>query len=82
MSDWVAKVMRETQTEYEKRTGKVDIGLECRAVRWHGTPSYGEEPHEWHFFRYGPNGMYLGSCTGRKGPSLDNSAVVEQDDLS
>jgi hypothetical protein len=37
---------------------------ECRAKRWNGTPAF-DGPHDWHFFTYGPNGMYTGSCVGR-----------------
>ena len=42
----------------------------CRAERWRGTPII-EGTHDSHFFTYGPNGMYTGSCAGYTEPTKE-----------
>jgi hypothetical protein len=37
----------------------------CRAIRWNGEPVH-HGPHEPHAFTYGPNGVYMGHCGGRR----------------
>lgn len=37
----------------------------CLAERYQSVDAV-QGPHSSHFFTYGPNGMYLGHCGGRK----------------
>lgn len=37
----------------------------CRAKRWDAEPAF-DGDHDPHLFRYGPHGIYVGSCAGRR----------------
>lgn len=61
----ISEAIHAAQLDARRRRETVgEAPPECRAKRWNGTPAY-DGPHPWHFFTYGPNGIYTGSCSGR-----------------
>lgn len=48
----------------------------CRADLWNAHPRF-DGPHDWHFFHYGPNDRYTGSCTGSGDGSHCNCSMTQ-----